>query len=86
MADLKANAEAQFKRTQRAAAGDAAMSDYLDNSKALREKTARLKELRLAGEKAAAKKTSRKAKAPKAAKVAKEPKAPRKAAKAAKPA
>ena len=72
MADEPANkypqAEAQFKKAQRATEGAKAMSDYQAEGEAERATTARLKELRLAKE--AAEKTA------KVTKTKKPPKAP----------
>jgi hypothetical protein len=55
-------AEAQFKKAQRATEGAKAMSEYIAERQAERAKTARLKELRLAKEVAdkAAKATKKK--------------------------
>jgi hypothetical protein len=53
-------AEAQFKKTQRATEGAQAMSEYNAERQAERAKTARLRELRLA--KGAAEKTAKTAK------------------------
>jgi hypothetical protein len=43
-------AEASFKKEERAKDGAAAMTEYLANNRATREKTARLRALRLANE------------------------------------
>jgi hypothetical protein len=61
-------ADAQFRKAQRATEGAKAMSDYKAEGEAERAKTARLKELRLAKE--AAEKTA------KVTKTKKPPKAP----------
>jgi hypothetical protein len=45
-------AEASFKKEERAKDGAAAMTEYLANNRATREKTARLRALRLAKERA----------------------------------
>ena len=52
--DARKRAEASFKKEERAKDGAEAMIEYLANSRATREKTARLKALRLAKENAAA--------------------------------
>jgi hypothetical protein len=46
----RSRAEASFKKEERAKDGAKAMVEYLANSRAIREKTARLKALRLAKE------------------------------------
>ena len=46
----RSGAEAQFKKAQRATEGAQAMSDYIADGHAVRVKTGRLKELRLAKE------------------------------------
>jgi len=46
----RSRAEATFKKEERAKEGAKAMSEYLANGQAIREKTARLKALRLAKE------------------------------------
>lgn len=46
----RARAEASFRKEERAKEGAEAMTEYLANSKMVREKTARLKALRLAKE------------------------------------
>jgi hypothetical protein len=46
----KVQAEAQFRKTQRAEDGKKAMSEYEADAAAVRAKTARLRELRLAHE------------------------------------
>lgn len=48
--DVRAHAEASFSKEQRAKDGAKAMMEYQINSQAVREKTARLKALRLAKE------------------------------------
>jgi hypothetical protein len=50
--DARRRAEASFKKEERAKDGAEAMSEYLANSRATREKTARLKAQRLARESA----------------------------------
>jgi hypothetical protein len=57
----RSRAEATFKKEERARDGAKAMSEYLANGQAVRDKTARLKALRLAkesAEQAAGKKTA----------------------------
>jgi hypothetical protein len=51
--DARARAEASFKKEQRAKEGAKAMMEYQANSRMVREKTERLKALRLAKEAAA---------------------------------
>lgn len=51
--DARKRAEASFKKEERAKDGAEAMIEYLANSRATREKTARLKAQRLAKESAA---------------------------------
>ena len=46
----RARAEASFKKEERAKEGAKAMLEYQDNSRMVREKTAKLKALRLAKE------------------------------------
>ena len=46
----RAQAEAQFKKTQKQQEGAAAMAAYVSEADAVRAKTARLRELRLAKE------------------------------------
>ena len=46
--EARTRAEASFKKEQRAKEGAQAMQEYLANSRAVREKTERLKALRLA--------------------------------------
>jgi hypothetical protein len=48
--DVRARAEASFRKEERAKDGAKAMMEYQANGKALREKTERLKALRLAKE------------------------------------
>ena len=48
--EAKARAEASFKKVERAKDGAKAMMEYQTNSKVVREKTERLKALRLAKE------------------------------------
>jgi hypothetical protein len=48
--EVRARAEASFKKEERAKEGAKAMSEYQANSRSIREKTARLKALRLAKE------------------------------------
>jgi hypothetical protein len=50
--DARKRAEASFKKEERAKDGAEAMIEYLANSRATREKTARLKAMRLARENA----------------------------------
>jgi hypothetical protein len=52
--DARKRAEASFKKEERAKDGAEAMIEYLANNRATREKTERLKALRLAKENAAA--------------------------------
>jgi hypothetical protein len=52
--DTRNRAEANFKKEERAKDGVKAMMEYQANSRAVREKTARLKALRLAKESAGA--------------------------------
>ena len=47
---VRSRAEASFRKEERAKDGAKAMSEYQANSRALRDKTARLKALRLAKE------------------------------------
>jgi hypothetical protein len=47
---VRARAEANFKKDVRAKEGATAMQEYQDNSRMVREKTERLKALRLAKE------------------------------------
>lgn|GEM_PF-1220307 len=51
--EIKARAEANFKKEERAKEGAKAMSEYQANSRVVREQMARLKALRLAKEAAA---------------------------------
>ncbi len=51
----RARAEANFKKEERAKEGAKAMLEYQDNSRMVREKTAKLKALRLAKEAAESK-------------------------------
>ncbi len=60
--EVKARAEASFKKEERAKEGARAMMEYQANSKAAREKMAQLKALRLAKE--AADKAAESSKAP----------------------
>jgi hypothetical protein len=60
--EVKARAEASFKKEERAKEGARAMMEYHANSKAAREKMAQLKALRLAKE--AADKAAESSKAP----------------------
>ena len=55
----RSRAEASFKKEERAKDGAKAMSEYLAHGQALREKTARLKALRLAKEAADAERTDK---------------------------
>jgi hypothetical protein len=48
--DIRARAEANFKKEERAKDGAKAMMEYQANSKLIREKTEKLKALRLAKE------------------------------------
>ena len=48
--DARARAEASFRKEERAKEGAQAMKEYQANSRMIREKTARLKALRLAKE------------------------------------
>ncbi len=48
--DARARAEANFKKEERVKEGAKAMTEYLANSKAVRERMAELKALRLAKE------------------------------------
>ncbi len=48
--DVRARAEANFKKEERAKEGAKAMMEYQANSRRVREKTERLKALRLAKE------------------------------------
>ena len=48
--DTRARAEANFRKEERAREGAKAMMEYQANSRAVREKTERLKALRLAKE------------------------------------
>lgn len=48
--DARARAEANFKKEQRAKEGEKAMMEYLAEGRMVREKTARLRALRLAKE------------------------------------
>lgn len=48
--DVRAHAEANFKKEERAKEGAKAMMEYQANSRRVREKTERLKALRLAKE------------------------------------
>ena len=48
--EVRARAEANFKKEVRAKEGATAMQEYQDNSRMVREKTERLKALRLAKE------------------------------------
>jgi hypothetical protein len=48
--DVRARAEASFRKEERAKDGAKAMMEYQANGKAMREKTERLKALRLAKE------------------------------------
>ena len=53
--EARARAEANFKKEERAKEGAKAMLEYRENSRLVREKTARLRALRLAKEAAEAK-------------------------------
>ena len=53
--EARARAEANFKKEERAREGAKAMLEYQENSRLVREKTARLRALRLAKEAAEAK-------------------------------
>ena len=48
--EARARAEANFKKEERARDGAKAMTEYLENSRLVREKTERLRALRLAKE------------------------------------
>jgi transcription initiation factor IIE alpha subunit len=48
--EARARAEASFRKEERAKEGAEAMMEYQDNSRMIREKTERLKALRLAKE------------------------------------
>ena len=48
--EVRARAEANFKKEQRAKEGEKAMMEYLAEGRMVREKTARLRALRLAKE------------------------------------
>jgi len=53
--EARARAQANFKKEERAKEGAKAMLEYRENSRLVREKTARLRALRLAKEAAEAK-------------------------------
>ena len=53
--EARARAQANFKKEERAKEGAKAMLEYQENSRLVREKTARLRALRLAKEAAEAK-------------------------------
>jgi hypothetical protein len=57
----RARAEANFKKEERAKEGAKAMTEYQDNNRLVREKTAKLRALRLAKEAAETKAPEKKA-------------------------
>ena len=62
--DARTRADASFKKEERAKDGAKAMMEYLANGRMVRERTERLRALRLAKEAAEQKKTEPAAKAP----------------------